>query len=237
MNSLYLIVNLASFIVPFIFSFHPRLAFHKQFKYALPAIIIAGMAFILWDMLYTHLGVWGFNPKYILGIYVYNLPLEEIMFFICIPYSCLFTSHCLQILITKDYFQKGKDTITIVLLLLLVLVGALNFNKLYTSATFFGLALLIVCVRYFIKANWLSRFYFSYLILLLPFFVVNGILTGTGPDEPVVWYNDNENLGIRALTIPIEDFFYGMFLILLSTTLFNLFSSRNKSNSETIPKP
>ncbi len=228
MNSLYLIVNLASFVVPFIFSFHPRLKFVNQFKFALPSIFIAGLLFILWDIAYTGMGVWGFNPKYVLGIYVNNLPLEEILFFICIPFSCMFTMHCFQILIIRDYFEKFENGITLVLLGILIGIGGYNYDKLYTAATFLGLANLLLVVKYIIKVKWLSRFYFSYLILLIPFFIVNGILTGTGPDEPIVWYNDLENLGIRILTIPIEDFSYGMFLILLNTTLYKLFS-RTKS--------
>ena len=55
-----------------------------------------------------------------------------------------------------------------------------------------------------------DAFLVSYLISLIPFFAVNGLLTSI----PVVIYNDAENLGVRLGTIPFEDVFYGMLLML-----------------------
>lgn len=53
-------------------------------------------------------------------------------------------------------------------------------------------------------------FLLAYLVSIVPFFVVNGLLTAI----PVVIYNDTENLGLRLYTIPFEDIFYGMLLVL-----------------------
>ncbi len=52
--------------------------------------------------------------------------------------------------------------------------------------------------------------------MLIPFLIVNGLLTGTGLDEPVVIYNSNEITGIRFFTIPLEDFFFGMLMVLMN---------------------
>ncbi|MED5256365.1 MAG: lycopene cyclase domain-containing protein, partial [Candidatus Neomarinimicrobiota bacterium] len=61
----------------------------------------------------------------------------------------------------------------------------------------------------------LSSFFVSYIFILIPFFIINGILTGSFILDEIVWYNDNYNLGIRIGTIPFEDIFYGFSLLFL----------------------
>jgi len=64
--------------------------------------------------------------------------------------------------------------------------------------------------------------------MLIPFFIVNGILTGTGIEGNIVWYNDEQNLGIRLLTIPIEDSAYAFSLILMNLLIYYKFRSEIK---------
>jgi lycopene cyclase domain-containing protein len=52
--------------------------------------------------------------------------------------------------------------------------------------------------------------------------IVNGILTGSLIEKEVVWYNPDEILGLRVLTIPAEDFVYGFSLILFNLLVINL---------------
>ena len=61
---------------------------------------------------------------------------------------------------------------------------------------------------------------------MLGFFPVNGILTGTGLNSPIVNYNSKEILNIRMLTIPVEDMVYGYTQFMLIIFFFKLFKSR-----------
>jgi lycopene cyclase domain-containing protein len=217
---LYLLLNVFSVLVPFIASFYPKAPFYKTWKQLWPALLIPALLFILWDEAFTRWGIWGFNPNYISGLYVGKLPLEEILFFICIPYACVFTYFALTHLV-KDNILKGRESIiTWILIVLLAVAGLYFLDRLYTCVTFLSLAAFLVVLQLIIKPAYLDRFYFTYLFILVPFFVVNGILTGSFIEGEVVWYNNEENLGLRLGTIPIEDVFYGMLLILMNVVLY-----------------
>ncbi|MDZ4664980.1 MAG: lycopene cyclase domain-containing protein [Bacteroidota bacterium] len=217
----YLLIDIATILVPFVFSFYHKINFYKTWRAYWPANLLVTLIFIAWDMLYTKLGVWGFNESYICGIKIFNLPIEEVLFFICIPYASVFTYHCLKLFFNS--IQLPTTLISIVLSSLLLITGIINFDKLYTAATFISMSLLLTVVGILRKQEWLKNFFLTYLLILIPFFIVNGILTGSWIDEPIVWYNDNENLGIRMLTIPFEDTFYGMLLLILNTWLYEYF--------------
>ena len=223
----YICIDVLSVIVPFVFSFYPGLRFDKKWKYAFPALIIPAIFFILWDFGYTYLGVWGFNNRYLLGLQIFNLPIEEILFFICIPYACLFTYFSLDKLTFKKYKPGTEKKLGYVFGILCLILAIIYFHKLYTVATFTLLGGFLIYVGSKSTLS-LSKFIKVYSLLLIPFFIVNGILTGSGLPEPIVWYNAKEQIGLRILTIPIEDFFYGMLLILQTVYLFEYFQKKVK---------
>lgn len=223
MSSLYLILNLASISIPFIYSFEKRMCFIKWWKEVFSAIFLVGLFFIVWDILFTKFGVWGFNNNYLVGINIINLPLEEWLFFICIPYASIFT-HYAFIYFFPDVSLKKFTTqiITILLIILLLITVVQNADKAYT---FYNFCLLLLLLIYSLVKNDKSIrvFYLTFFIILIPFFLVNGILTGSYIEEQIVWYNNSENLGVRLFTIPIEDIGYAFNLLYLNILLIEKF--------------
>ncbi len=220
---LYLALDIGSISIPLACSFYPKAPFYKTWKQLWPALLLTAALFIVWDEWFTRMGVWGFNPRYLSGIYVGSLPLEEVLFFICIPYACVFTYFALNYLIKKDYLFPHQDFVSFALVAFLFISGIYYLEKWYTSVTFITLAMLLGLHMYYFRPRFMGRFYLAYAVILIPFFIVNGILTGSWIDEEVVWYNNNENLGIRLGTIPAEDVFYGMLLIWLNIVLYEYF--------------
>lgn len=213
-------INIFSISIPLIASFDPRLKFYKQWKYLFPAMLLTMGLFIPWDVMFTDWGIWGFTPGYLSGVDLINLPLEEWLFFIAIPYACLFTYEALKYLVRRDYFGKYITVINISLIFFLLVIAFLNTDRLYTFVTFLLTAIFIALQQFVIKGKYLGRFYFSFLLILIQFFIVNGLLTGSFIEGQVVWYNNAENLGVRLFTIPVEDSVYALLMLMMNVTFY-----------------
>jgi lycopene cyclase domain-containing protein len=220
MKSLYFLVDFFTVIIPLIFSFHPEIKFYKTWKQFFIAVLYVGFLFIIWDSIFTKLGVWNFNARYISGIYFFNLPVEELLFFICIPFSCVFTYYCLDKFYHLNWKSKTENIFCIIFSLLLLVTGLLFLNRIYTSFTFITTAFVCLILKFIFKIRWFGKAITVYALLLIPFLIVNGILTGTGLQEPVVNYNETQNLNISLFTIPVEDVFYGFELFVLNLLIY-----------------
>jgi lycopene cyclase domain-containing protein len=137
------------------------------------------------------------------------------LFFVVVPYACVFIYACLNAYFPKWGSAKYGVGLARVLGPLLLIIGVWHYNHLYTLTAFAGCGALLLVLGYALKPQWLGRFFNAYFVALVPFFVVNGILTGTGIDDQVVWYNDAHNLGIRLSTIPLDDTIYNMLMLLM----------------------
>ncbi|MBM3244499.1 MAG: lycopene cyclase domain-containing protein [Candidatus Omnitrophica bacterium] len=99
--SKYMWVLLFSGALPLFLSFYPPLRFYRNFKALLKSILLILLIFGSWDIFAVWRGHWYFNPSSVWQLKVINLPLEEVLFFVVIPFCCIFTWEALKFIRAK----------------------------------------------------------------------------------------------------------------------------------------
>ena len=227
--TLYFQLLLFTISFPLLASWDKRFNYASKFKYLFPSIFITATFFIIWDVIFTKNGVWGFSDVHTSNINLLYLPIEEWLFFIIIPFSCVFIYESVKYFFRLEKYENLSRNILMGVGVILVITSLFNLDRSYTfwNFLFCGLFLLYSTFK---RRGYHANFIVSYLFHLIPFLIVNGILTDGNFDfnfstDPVVWYNNNENLFIRFITIPVEDFFYSMLLLLMNVTFYEKFKS------------
>ena len=218
----YLLINFLTVFFPIVLSFDKRVAFFKSWKFVFPGLLITGLLFLFWDYLFTIYGVWSFNAEYIIGFHILDLPIEEILFFITVPFACIFVYECLNYYVKPDLLKRFSSPISYFLIAFSILMVFLFYDRVYSLITFGLLAVVLIITEFVIKSTIMSRFYLAYLVSLIPFYIVNGLLTSI----PIVMYNDAENVAFRVGTIPFEDHFYSLSMLLINILFFEYFRKR-----------
>lgn len=223
MNQTYFWLDIGTLLFPLLLSFDKKVAFYKKWKFLFPAIAIVAFLFLVWDFIFTRIGIWSFNKDYVLGFYLLNLPLEEVFFFFAVPYACVFVYECLLNYLPQKRFRGISAPMNLIILLMGVLGVYLFYHKLYTSVV----AVLLIFTLFWhmgvSRGKYMGMFYLTWLICIIPMLLVNGVLTSL----PVVIYNDAENIGMRTGTIPIEDYFYNMICMLWNIMIYEWLKRRH----------
>jgi lycopene cyclase domain-containing protein len=241
MKYAYLIIDLAVISMPLLASFGSIIRFYKTWPALLKSLAITGGFFIIWDAIFTEIGVWGFNEQYLSGPELWGLPLEEILFFICVPYACTFTYAVFRKVVVNPPLEPFNKLITLLILALCLVLAAFNTDKLYTFYTCLFTAIFLAWIIYSRKTAYLGWFYITYGVILVPFIITNGLLTGldfwkyplflTDPaivSDQIVWYNNEHNLGIRIFSIPVDDLIYSLLLQGMSIYFYDFFLRSEK---------
>ena len=215
----YFLLLLLSFSFPLIKSFEKKLKYYKKWPALLSGVILMVAIHIPIDIYFTNIGVWSFNKDFVCGIYLANLPIEEWLFFVIIPFCCVFIYECTNYFLSPEKPSLTNYKLTFFCGILFIVFAFLINDKTYTSL-YFSLAGASLILIYLLQPSWWHKFQIMYVFALVPFIVVNGFLTGSFTDEPVVYYNDTENLSIRILNIPIEDFVYNFNILLIVVAVY-----------------
>ena len=228
MKSEYLVFNIIVISGPLFFGSLKRFYFWNYWKQALLSVIISAIPFLFWDTSVTDRH-WFFANDYTLGFRIFGLPIEEILFFITVPFACLFTWEMVKRHSNPPIFRKikiNRTSITyIAIFFLVVSIFAINNGKEYTflSSLFFVASILYDRLW---GASILTSDKFPFFFILISLFtlVFNGYLTW----RPIVTYDIIYQLDFRIFTIPVEDFFFGYALLIFCTSIFEkMISNKN----------
>uniref|UniRef100_A0A7C3J5F2 Lycopene cyclase domain-containing protein n=1 Tax=candidate division WOR-3 bacterium TaxID=2052148 RepID=A0A7C3J5F2_UNCW3 len=222
--SRYLLINFLIIIFPFLGSMlfykHTIKRLHRFFI----SFLSVGIPFIIWDILASKRGDWAFNSSYVNGLRIFGLPLEEILFFLTVPYACLFLYEGIKFFIFDTKVKIPSRLFILSIGLAFVLLGFYFIFTPYTSTVFFvtGLTFLMLslCFSFLLKT---VHYYIFIILTFILFFIFNSILTGI----PIVSYSKDAILNIRLGTVPLEDFFYNFSMLTLYLGIYELLGEKS----------
>jgi len=224
----YLALLFISIAYPMLRSFENKLKVYSQWPAIFVSIFLTSIIFWLWDVWFTAHGIWKFNAQYVMGINVFGMPLEEWLFFIVIPYACFFIFFSVRHFIPRIgiNFTNLLNYLSLFLFIILLIIYKDRLYTVVAIALSMAATLLIISIS-FIRMQ-AGYFYISYIFSLIPFFIINGILTYL----PVVEYNNYENMNIRLGSIPLDDFIYLHSLLFINFIVYSVFQNLLKKEVE-----
>jgi lycopene cyclase domain-containing protein len=174
-------------------------------------MLCVSTAFIAWDTLATIRGHWSFNSLYLVGPKLFGLPFEEILFFITVPFSCLFAYEALAYFV-KETKPVQTSNSPLIIGLALVVSSIAFMNKEYTFLAVLSVGISVIVAHKLVKGIFFSKLYWSYIVLTFALFLVfNYLLTSL----PIVEYSNQAIIGLRVSTIPVEDFMFNFSMLTL----------------------
>jgi lycopene cyclase domain-containing protein len=200
----YLVLNLCIIAVPIWYTPDKRTAYYRRLPALGFSIAVVSSCYLLWDILVSARGEWSFNSKYLSGVQILNLPIEEVLFFITVPYSCLFIYEVVRYA-TKSTKLRLPASVVIAMSLALFAASLAFYPQGYTAKALASCGFFLMVALLLDRPLLESKQYWMWLaICYVPFFIINTVLTTL----PVVEYNSKAIWGLRFGTIPLEDFFY-----------------------------
>lgn len=221
----YLLFNLLIIAGPLAYSFEKNIHFRQFWREAFGAILGSLLVYVVWDSAVTNRH-WYFNAQYMLDFRLFKLPLEEWLFFITVPYSCLFVREVLK-LVVKNHIVRGLEWVRAGMFALLP-VGVLVFQsgKEYTGLVLIAFGIVAFLDRQLRTNTLLQTRTYVFLATVVCFTLVfNMYLTA----RPLLIYAPEYQLDLRIFAIPIEDFGYGVTHIALCNILYEYLKLRTGS--------
>jgi len=230
----YITLDFLIILFPLIFTFFWKFKYYKFFKPLAVSIIIVGFSYILWDILVTSRGDWWFEKEYLIGIEIFGLPIEEILFFVVVPFACIFIYENLEFFI-KDKKVPFNKWFYLTIAAIFFVVGIIFRNQDYTILSMFSCSLFFILAPTLYPKLLQSRNYWFYIVFsFIPFIIFNYLLTSifiVGYNPDAIWGGAGAWNG-RFFTIPFEDFFYNFSMLSFYILVYIYFKDKWKQSKK-----
>jgi lycopene cyclase domain-containing protein len=206
------------FLPVLVLSFVTNVKPHKHIRGLLAGYLFVSFPFMVWDVWATASGHWGFNEVYVTGPYVFDVPIEEFLFFITVPFAMVYVWG-----VVKKYVTDHSMAGILPLLAFGITAGAAvwmlvhYWNNGYTRSAAIA-ALVAVLFTAVSRVAYTWRFWTFQFLLLGLFLVFNSILTML----PIIVYSPDAIIGFKIGDIPIEDFFFNFAFFSLFLLVYNI---------------
>lgn len=218
MTYIFLYLNLFLFIIPIFLSSQKKIDLRSLL---LPSFIVT-LIFSETGVFFAGQKVWSFNPDYLLGLNYRQLPLEMYLFYFTSSFSGLGIYQYLNVKFPNNDLQKYGLACSNLLLGITVAMLFFAYTKWYSVTTFTLLFLLLLYIEYRNQLRFMYKFYRAFVICLIPFYISYGILCNL----PIISYQAKETVDLNLFSIPFENHFYMMGMLLLGVYLMELIKSR-----------
>lgn len=216
----YSIILLVCLLPVIAISITGRKPFIRKWLLAIASAMITSIFFLPWDILFSRISIWGFNDKYLIGIEILDLPLEEWLFFLVVPFCCIMIYEKVSTSERPQIPYRSVNMYTSFTIAICILILVTYPTQWYTASV----AILGMCLASGLRATVpkyrLLDYYHAFFWCLIPFLLIDGMLTGLITSEPVVLYNRGEITGHRIFSIPVEDMIYCYGLLMINFVVY-----------------
>jgi len=219
----YTLIALGVLAGPLILSFLPQIRFFRFWPAVLISILIVGGVYVVWDILAVRWGHWRFHSLYVGDVRWLGLPPGEWLFFVAVPYACLFVYEVCRAFFVVTPLISSLWWVQIVLGVVFAVLAWVWREKGYSCLALGSVAVFWLASAFLAPGLVTSSsFWFFMGISMVAFVVVDGLYVNL----PTIFYNEKAIWGRRVWNIPIEDVLYNFSLLGLELLVYLQFRGR-----------
>jgi hypothetical protein len=200
MNTAFLLLSLLMFVPPIILHLVSGVLGNGNFKRIIWVSLGHTIVFSSFTGLLKLMGVLSFDYHLTTNIIFRTLPIEQYLLHFGFCFFALTLYQFLNSRFPDNTLQKFSLAASNLILGLCVAFLFFAYDKWYTILAFSLLLITIFLIEYLGKLRFMFRAYRLYLIMLIPFYLVYGILVF----YKVIIFNGSELAGLYMFKVPVE---------------------------------